>query len=223
MRLIAAWSGGKDSCLALYKSMQQGHKIQNLLTMMQNKRKSNFHMISTDILDAQSQAIGLPITKVPTTPQTYEQHFQNALQEAKNRGAQGILTGDIFDVAHHEAGWLERISANAGLAPVRPLWHKDTAQVFNEFVDEGFKAIIVRTKNSLLDMEYLGKQLDKQFLSEIQKLGAADPCGERGEYHTLVTDGPIFSKRIEILKTKTSTVNGWGNLQITKYNLTQKN
>jgi len=222
MRLIAAWSGGKDSCFALYIARQQGHTIQNLLTMMQDESKSNFHLISPELLDAQSDAIGVPITRLPATLQTYEQQFKRALQEAKINGVQGILTGDIFDVPQHEPGWLERVSASAGLAPIRPLWHRDTTQVLDEFINAGFKAIVVRTKNGVLGMEYLGRQLDTQFHHELQKIGLVDSCGERGEYHTFVTDGPIFSKRIVIQETKPSNVGGWGRLEITKFNLEPK-
>jgi len=222
MKLIASWSGGKDSCFALHKAQQQGHTIQNLLIMMQDQGKSNFHMISTELLDAQSEALGIPITKQPTTPETYEQQFKKALREAKANGAQGLVTGDIFDVAQHEAGWLERICANVGLTPVKPLWHRDTIQVLNEFINVGFKAIVVRVKTAVLGMEYLGRTIDTQFFNDLKKLGNVDLCGEYGEYHTFVIDGPIFKKKIEIQETKTSTINGWGRLEITKFALKPK-
>ena len=222
MKLIASWSGGKDSCFALHKAQQQGHTIQNLLIMMQDQGKSNFHMISTELLDAQSEALGIPITKQPTTPETYEQQFKKALREAKVKGAQGLVTGDIFDVAQHEAGWLERICANVGLTPVKPLWHRDTTQVLNEFINVGFKAIVVRVKTAVLGMEYLGRTIDTQFFNDLKKLGNVDLCGEYGEYHTFVIDGPIFKKKIEIQETNTSTINGWGRLEITKFALKPK-
>jgi len=222
MKLMASWSGGKDSCFALHKAQQHGHTIQNLLIMMQDQGESNFHMISTELLDAQSEALGIPITKMPTTPETYEQQFKKALREAKAKGAQGIVTGDIFDVAQHEAGWLERICANVGLTPVKPLWHRDTTQVLNEFINVGFKAIVVRVKTAVLGMEYLGRTIDTQFFNDLKKLGNVDLCGEYGEYHTFVIDGPIFKKKIEIQETKTSTINGWGRLEITKFALKPK-
>jgi diphthine-ammonia ligase len=222
MKLIASWSGGKDSCFALHKAIQQGHTIQNLLIMMQDKGKSNFHMISTELLDAQSEALGIPITKQPTTPETYEQQFTKALQQVKAKGAQGIVTGDIFDVAQHETGWLERICANVGLTPVKPLWHRDTTEVLDEFINEGFKATVVRVKTALLSNEWLGRQLDKTFFNDLKKLGTVDLCGEYGEFHTFVTDGPIFKKKIEIQETKTSNINSWGRLEITKFTLKPK-
>jgi len=222
MKLIASWSGGKDSAFALHKAIQQGHNVQNLLIMMQDKGKSNFHMISTELLDAQSAAIGIPITKTPTTPETYEQKFTNALQNAKENGAEGIITGDIYDVALHETGWLDKITKEIGLKPVRPLWHRDTTEVLDEFINEGFKATVVRVKKDLLGMEYLGKTLNRQFYNDLKKLGNIDLCGERGEYHTFVTDGPIFKKQIEIQETAKTTINGWGRLEITKFTLKPK-
>jgi diphthine-ammonia ligase len=217
MKLIASWSGGKDSCFALHKALQEGHKIQNLLIMMQDKSTSNFHMIPSQLLDVQSGVIGIPIVKVPTTPQTYEKDFRNALMEVKKKGADGILTGDIYDVALHEAGWLDKITKEIGLEPVRPLWHRDTTEVLDEWIKEGFKATVVRVKKQLLGMEWLGRTLDRGFFNDLKQLGTIDLCGERGEYHTFVTDGPIFKQRIEIQETKTSTVNGWGRLEITKF------
>ncbi len=222
MKLICSWSGGKDSCFALHKAVQQGHTVQNLLIMMQDKGTSNFHMISSQLLDAQSEALGIPIIKVPTTPETYEKKFVHALREAKANGAQGIITGDIFDVALHEAGWLDKVTKEIGLEPVRPLWHRDTTQVLDEFIKAGFKATVVRIKNELLTMDYLGRQLDRKFFNDLKKLGNIDLCGERGEYHTFVTDGPIFKKKIEIQETKTSTLNSWGRLEITKFTLKPK-
>ncbi len=222
MKLVASWSGGKDSAFALHKALQQGHKVQNMLIMMQDKATSNFHMISSQLLDAQSDAIGIPIVKVPTSPKNYEDDFRNALMDAKKKGADGIVTGDIYDVALHEPGWLDKVTKEIGLEPVRPLWHKDTTKVLDEFIKEGFKAIVVRVKMELLGMEWLGRTLDKEFFYDLKKLGTVDLCGERGEYHTFVNDGPDFIERIEIQETKTSTIDGWGRLEIAKFSVKPK-
>src|SRR4030067_3873340 len=125
MKVIASWSGGKDSCFALHKAIQQGHSVQNLLIMMQDKGTSNFHMISQELLDAQSEAIGIPIVKISTTPETYEQQFKKALLEAKAKGEDRIITGDNYDVALHEAGWLDKITKEICLKPVGRLCHRE--------------------------------------------------------------------------------------------------
>jgi diphthine-ammonia ligase len=215
VKVVAAWSGGKDSCFACYKAMQEGYDVAQLLIMMSSKSESNFHMISAELLDAQSQSIGIPIVKQVTTPNTYEQNFTKALLQMKAKGVKGIVTGDVYDVALHEAGWLDRICKTVGLEPVRPLWHRDTAQIINGFINAGFKATVVRVKNEVLGVEWLGRQVNKQFLADLP--ANVDPCGENGEFHTFVTDGPNFKNSIEILGTETTTLNGYGRLEIKRF------
>jgi len=184
---------------------------------------SNFHMIRADMLDAQSQAIGIPIVKRITTPATYEQEFKKALMKMKAEGVEGIVTGDVFDVALHESGWLERICREVGLTPIRPLWHRDTQQILEEFINEEFKAILVRIKTDVLGMDWLGREINKEFFNDLLKLGTVDPCGEHGEFHTFVTDGPLFKKnRIEILESEKTKLNGNGRLVIKSFEVKPK-
>ncbi|HUT17425.1 MAG TPA: diphthine--ammonia ligase [Acidobacteriota bacterium] len=222
MKVVASWSGGKDSCFACYKAIQEGYDVSQLLIMMSDPSKSNFHMIRSDILDAQSHAIGIPIVKWTTTRDTYEQDFKKALLQMKAKGMGGIVTGDVYDVALHEEGWLDRICKEVGLKPVKPLWHRDTQQILKEFINEGFKATVVRVKTEALGLEWLGRQVNKEFFNDLLKLGTVDPCGERGEFHTFVTDGPLFKKRIEILEGKKTTLNGYGHLEIKRFEIKPK-
>ena len=220
MKVAAAWSGGKDSCFACYKAMQEGHDVSQLLIMMGSKSESNFHMISNELLDAQSQAIGIPIIKKITTPNDYEQNFTEALLQMKANGVEGLVTGDVYDVAMHEAGWLDRICKKVDLSPVRPLWHRDTGQIIKEFINAGFKATVVRVKNETLGVEWLGRQVNKQFLSDLPP--NVDPCGENGEFHTFVTDGPLFKNSIDVIGTETTTLNGYGRLEIKRFEVKPK-
>jgi len=222
MNLVASWSGGKDSCFACYKAIQEGHDVSHLLIMMSDPSKSNFHMIPSDMIDVQSQAIEIPIVKWTTTPGTYEQNFKKALLQIKAEGVEGIVTGDVFDVALHEAGWLGRICKEVSLTPVRPLWHHDTQRILEEFIIEGFKATLVRVKTDLLGMEWLGREINKEFFNDLLKLGTVDPCGEQGEFHTFVTDGPLFKKRIEILESEKVKLNGNGRLVIKRFEVKPK-
>jgi uncharacterized protein (TIGR00290 family) len=222
MKVVASWSGGKDSCFACYKAIQEGHEVSQLLIMMSDPSKSSFHMIRSDVLDAQSQAIGIPIVKWTTTPDTYEQDFKKALLQMKAQGIKGVVTGDIYDVALHEAGWLDRVCKEVGLIPVKPLWHRDTQQILAEFISEGFKAILVRIKTDALGMEWLGREINKEFFDDLLKLGTVDPCGENGEFHTVVTDGPLFKKRIEILESEKVKLNGNGRLVIKRFKVKPK-
>jgi len=223
MKVVASWSGGKDSCFACYKAIKEGHDVSNLLIMMSDPSVSNFHLIRSDMLDAQSEAIGIPIVKQTTTAETYEQDFKNALLNMKAEGVEGIVTGDVFDVALHEAGWLDRICKEVGLTPVRPLWHRDTKQILDEFISAGFKATLVRVKLDLLGMEWLGREINRKFFDDLLKLGTVDPCGEHGEFHTFVTDGPLFKKqRIEILESEKTKLNSHGRLVIKRFEVKSK-
>jgi uncharacterized protein (TIGR00290 family) len=222
MRVVVSWSGGKDSCYACYKALQAGYDVSQLLIMMSDPRTSNFHLINSELLDAQSQAIGIPITKWTTTPETYEQDFKKALLQMKANGVEGVVTGDVYDVALHEAGWLDRVCKEVGLTPVRPLWHRDTQQVLAEFISEGFKATLVRVKTDVLGMEWLGREINTEFFDDLLKLGTVDPCGENGEFHTFVTDGPLFKKRIEILESEKVKLNGNGRLVIKRFEIKPK-
>ncbi len=222
MKVVASWSGGKDGCFACYKAIQEGHNVSHLLTMMSDPSKSNFHMIRADMLDAQSDAIGIPILKWTTTPATYEADFKKALLQLKAKGVEGVVTGDVFDVALHEAGWLDRICKEVGLTPVKPLWHLDTAQILQEFINAGFRAVLVRVKTDLLGLEWLGREINPVFFDDLRKLGTVDPCGEHGEFHTFVIDGPLFNKRIEILESEKAKLNGYGHLIVKRFTVKPK-
>ena len=223
MRVAASWSGGKDSCYAYYLAMQQGHKVVNLLTMMMSEAKSNFHMIPAGILDAQSSAISIPLVKQQATPKTYENDFKEELRRFKVKGIEGLVTGDIYEVAGHEEGWLGRVLKEVGLTPVKPLWMGDTKKIYLDYLKTGFKATVVRTNLSKLGVDWLGRELDKKFYDDILELGGVDVCGEGGEYHTVVTDGPTFMKKIEILETeKKKLEGGFGYLEIRRFEVKSK-
>jgi uncharacterized protein (TIGR00290 family) len=222
MKVAVSWSGGKDSCFACYKAIQAGYDVAQLLIMMSNPDTSNFHLISAELLGAQSHAIGTPIVKWVTAAGTYEQEFKKALLQMKAKGVEGVVTGDVYDVAMHEAGWLDRVCKEMGLKPVKPLWHRDTLKIITEFINVGFKATVVRVKNGVLGLEWLGRQVNKQFVDDLAKLRTVDPCGERGEYHTVVTDGPLFKSSIEILETEKTTLDGYGRLEIKSFKVKPK-
>ncbi|MCW3997607.1 MAG: diphthine--ammonia ligase [Candidatus Bathyarchaeota archaeon] len=222
MNVAIAWSGGKDSCLACYKAIKAGHNVFSLLIMMADENKSYFHLINSSLLDSQSNALGFPIIKQTTTLDMYETNFKKVLFELKNKGVEGLVSGDVFDVALHEKGWLDRICREVGLIPVRPLWHLDTNQILTEFINEGFKAIVVRVKSAVLGLEWLGREIDQKFFKDLLELGTIDPCGEYGEFHSFVTDGPIFRSKIKITESEKTTINGYGWLKINQFKINSK-
>ena len=222
VNVAVAWSGGKDSCLACFKAIEESYTVSNLLIMMADDTTSNFHLINSDLLDAQSNAIGIPIIKQVTSPDMYENNFRNALFDLKNKGVEGLVTGDVFDVALHEEGWLDRICHEVNLIPIRPLWHLDTKKILTEFINEGFKAILVRLKNEVMGLDWLGREINQKFYEDLLNLGTIDPCGEHGEYHSFVIDGPFFKNRIEITDSEKTSINGYGQLKIKQYTINSK-
>jgi uncharacterized protein (TIGR00290 family) len=223
MKVVVSWSGGKDSAYALHLAEQQGHEVTNLLTLMASEEESNFHMIRSAILDAQADAVGIPLIKKRTGNDTYESDFKAVLVELKAKGIEGLVVGDICEIAGHEEDWLNRVCSEINLKPLKPLWMIDTKQLYLNYINAGFKATVVRTNLSKLGMEWLGRVLDRSFYDDILKLDDIDPCGEGGEYHTVITDGPYFKKKIEILETQTHTLNGnFGYLEVKAFTVKPK-
>jgi len=222
LKVVAAWSGGKDSCYAYYKALEGGLEVVSLLTFMHSSSRSNFHAIKSGLLDAQAAAIGVPLAKRVTSPDSYEKQFKDALIGLKAKGAEGLVTGDILEVAAHEEGWLDRVCSEIDLQPIRPLWQANTTKIFKDFIGAGFKATVVRTKLDVLGEEWLGRELDASFLKDILEFPNVDPCGEGGEYHTVVTDGPVFREQIKLSETKKISRDGYGHLEIVRFNKTRK-
>lgn len=222
MKVAVSWSGGKDGCFACYKAAIMGFKVSHLLTFMSDSGRSSFHGLDEQLIEAQSKASGIPLLAWKTIEGTYEEEFKRALRFLKNRGVEGLVTGDIYEVPMHEEGWLDRVCRETGLKPIKPLWRTNTAQLLADFINAGFRAIVVKTKRSALGDEWLGRCINGEFLTGILKLRNVDPCGEGGEYHTFVTDGPLFQKVIKILNVRKIFNEDFGSLEIESFTLFDK-
>jgi len=197
IQVVASWSGGKDSCFAYYKAVKSGFKVSYLLNFVtEDGTKSRSHGIDSELICMQAEAIGIPVVQVRTTWQTYEQKFKKTIDKLKQKGIKGIIFGDI-DVQEHKE-WTDRVSSELNVKAIQPLWGRKQRELLNEFINEGFEAIVVSVKSNLLIKEWLGKKVDVDFLKNLDKLNI-NPCGESGEYHTFVIGGPIFKKKIEVL------------------------
>lgn len=187
---FCSWSGGKDSCLALYRAIEAGYRPQKLLTMFSLENDiSTAHRLREEIIEAQAAAIGVDCLITKCLFNEYEDVFVAQLRQLKAEGVEYAVFGDI-DIPEHRK-WEEDVSAKAGLLPLLPLWLQDRKELVQSFLDLGFKAKIVVVNRDMISETFLGRDLSRPLLSELEACGA-DVCGENGEYHTVVYDGPIF-------------------------------
>lgn len=226
MKIIASWSGGKDSCLACYKVIQQRHEVLFLLNFISREtQRGCFHGIDSKLMQAQAEAIGIPLVQKETTPdmKKYEEEFKEAVLELKKARIEGMVFGDVYLDEHKE--WVERVCREIGIVPFEPLWHLSSEKIVEEFIGLGFKAIIVSAKADLFEENFVGREIDRDFL-EFMKEKKICPCGENGEFHTFVYDGPIFKKRVQIFETQKILISRgfWKHwfLDIRKYKLEGK-
>ncbi len=193
---FCSWSGGKDSCLALYHAIHNGGKPKFLFTMMaEDGERSRSHGLLRSLLEQQSQRLGIPIVLRSAPWDQYEGVFLDALREFKKGGIETGVFGDIDVDANRE--WVRRVCRETGVEPYHPLWKQARRTLLNEFMDLRFKATVVVIRNDKLSPHFLGSEIDQRTITEMEEAGI-DASGELGEYHTVVTDGPIFSSKIAL-------------------------
>jgi diphthine-ammonia ligase len=193
---FCSWSGGKDSCLALYKAIQNGGIPKALLTMLtEDGERTRSHGLPVDVVQCQAKALGIQLVVRKSSWNDYEENFLSAISKFKRDGVEYGVFGDIDLEPHLQ--WVERVCSSVAIQPYEPLWKRERPDLLNEFLSLGFKATIVAIKQGALDNSFLGRILDQQVINDIEKAGC-DASGEKGEYHTVVTDGPIYSSAIHI-------------------------
>jgi diphthine-ammonia ligase len=197
-KFITSFSGGKDSVLALYKAMKVGEAVGLVIMMEEEGKRSRSHGMPPELIKAQAKSIGLPIYAQPSSWTEYEKIFINLLEKAKKQGAEVLVTGDL-DMPVHGC-WHEKVTKKVGLKLGMPLWEMNHREAVEEFINLGFVTTIV-TVNLALGMreEDLGRTLTHEYVKELEARGI-DPCGEGGEFHTTVLDGPIFNHPISVRK-----------------------
>jgi diphthine-ammonia ligase len=218
MDIIATWSGGKDSCLAAYKAKQAGNHITAIAnTISQDYRRVRFHGVKAEIIQAQAIAMGIPLLQKETTPENYEEEFKENLLQGITKDTEGVVFGDI----HLEdcLAWANKVAKSVRLVAMEPLWHMPQEHILEDFISAGFLSVIVSTQANIMGKEWVGRPIDKRFIEDIKRLPGVDMCGENGEYHSLVIDGPIFSQRIEITKAEPVLRDGYWFYDIQEYQL----
>jgi uncharacterized protein (TIGR00290 family) len=198
MNAVMNWSGGKDSTLALYRCLQQSDcTVQTLFTTLSNSlRRITMHGVREELLEQQAQAIGIPLVKMElpssNTMEAYQKLMSTHLNDFKQQGINTAIFGDIYleDLKAYREKQLEHFD----LKGYFPLWKEPVKTILQEFIDLGFKAVVVCCNARLLDKSFLGRIIDEQFIKDLPS--NVDPCGENGEFHTFVVDGPIFKQSV---------------------------
>jgi diphthine-ammonia ligase len=193
---VSSWSGGKDSCYAMMQAIARGFVPKVLLNMMnENGKISRSHGLPLSILKQQAQKMNLPLEAIPATWNDYETKFIAILKRLKaSYNLESAVFGDIDLQAHKD--WEDKVCESASLKAVLPLWQQDRIVLVNEMLENGIITMIVSC-NPMMGESYLGKILTKELAQELLEQGI-DPCGENGEFHTLVLNCPLFLEAIEL-------------------------
>ena len=186
---MASWSGGKDSCLALWRAQKLGANITHLLTALdETGLKTRSHGVSKNLIIAQGASLGIKNEFISASWQSYEGQFIEKLVAIKSQGVKQAIFGDIDLIAHRE--WEEKVCFQAGIISCLPLWKEDRLSIVYEFLDAGFKARVVCVDGRFLDESHVGVEFNHEYIERLPD--GVDACGENGEFHTFVYDGPNF-------------------------------
>jgi uncharacterized protein (TIGR00290 family) len=197
-KALLTWSGGKDSAMALYETqMMDGYERSALLTTVtEGYERVSMHGVQSILLKGQAESLGLPVEKIYITRsasnQEYEAEMRDRLINYRSQRVFSVIFGDIFleDLRKYR----ERNLSKLGMKAVFPLWNRDTLELAHTFIAFGFQSLITCVDSAVLDKEFVGRDFDEQFLRDLPP--DVDPCGENGEFHSFVYDGPIFRKKI---------------------------
>ena len=196
--ILFCWSGGKDSAMALHDLLQHPEvKIVALLTTVTERfERISMHGVRRELLAEQAQSIGLPLHEVRIPPQCgnpiYEARMEEALRTYYDKGVRSVAFGDIF--LEDLRAYRERNLARIGMTARFPIWKRDTRELIHHFRQHKFRSVAVCVDGKILPSTFAGRELDENFFRDLPP--HADPCGENGEFHTFVFDGPIFSRPI---------------------------
>jgi len=192
-KALASWSGGKDSCLALWRAQNLGVSVTHLITALdESGLKTRSHGVSKSLIHSQGQSLGIHNEFIAASWQDYEKDFIAKLIQLSDDGISQAIFGDIDLIAHRD--WEEKVCAAANIVAMLPLWNENRLALVTEFLNAGFKARVTCVDGRFLDESFVGVEFDTQFLDRLPE--GVDACGENGEFHTFVYDGPNFLKPV---------------------------
>ena len=199
-KAYVSWSSGKDSAFALYEAQRSGvaDVVGVLTTVNEVYGRVAMHGVRDDVLDRQIAALGLPALKVmlpnPCSNEIYQERMAQACARIKEQGVRHIVFGDLF--LEDIRAYREQQLAAVGMTGIFPLWQRDTAVLARAMIDSGMVAHLVCVDPRRLGREFAGRRFDSRLLDELPR--EVDPCGENGEFHTLVSAGPMFAEPIDV-------------------------
>lgn len=194
---VMSWSGGKDSALAYFRAVLDGHVPLALFTMFEEDgSKSRSHGLPLAVMEAQAERMGLPLIIGKAGWAGYEKEFIMHLKKFKQQGIEMGVYGDIDLEDHLE--WIKKVSAEAEMDLYHPLWQEPRKDLLKELIKEGFKAVITVVDTARVGEQFLGREFTHELIEELEELGI-DACGEEGEFHTVIIDGPIFVEPVPVI------------------------
>lgn len=195
-RFVASWSGGKDSAMAYYRALEMGGVPKKIWTMFEeDEERSKSHALPFAIIEAQAKQLGMPLMVRGADWAGYEAQFLDAMSTAMQEGISNGVFGDIDLEDHIE--WVQKTCAKVGMEAIHPLWMEPRRRLLEEFVALGFVAYVIVVNTEMMPKKFIGRKFTVALMDELEALGI-DSCGESGEFHTVVVDGPIFKEAIPI-------------------------
>ena len=200
LKVAALWSGGKESCLACHKALAGGFDVAFIVTFLW-ETPSVCHPLS--LMPLQSKALGIPHVEAKVKEPYFEKYREAISRFIKEDGIEGIVTGDISFIDSFHGNWIDDVCRGLSVKVIKPLWGLDRYQILNEVISQGFKAVFTCVRQPWFDEKWLGRELNEALMKELKELKdkyGIDLCGEKGEYHTMIVDAPIFKEVIQISK-----------------------
>jgi uncharacterized protein (TIGR00290 family) len=197
-KVIFSWSGGKDSAIALYELQKKGEYdlLALITTVTVDYGRVSMHGLRTELLHSQAASLNIPLEEIliskDASNEEYESSLNKVLLKYKETGIRDVVFGDIFleDIKEYR----EALMSGIGMECVFPIWKMDSSFLAGSFINSGFRAVVVCVDTEQLDAQFAGREFDERFLRDLPD--GVDPCGENGEFHTFVYDGPIYSNAI---------------------------
>jgi uncharacterized protein (TIGR00290 family) len=189
------WSGGKDCALAVHVAVEQGYRPSVLVTAFdETGERSRSHAMPAALIESQAAALGMRLVKLNTSWATYEERMIGAMRGLAAEGVTSVIFGDIDMEPHRE--WEERVCALAGLNAHLPIWRRPRRELAQEVLSRGIEAIVVATADAMIDPAFCGRRYDQRFIDDLP--ASVDICGENGEFHSFVTNAPLFRAPVNV-------------------------